>query len=605
MTTRVARGILLALALATSIGAGAVSAVAAPLVFQGDPVNPDTGDPWIVLPGLPLVDWGEDEKWRTDDDIVDTGIVGDVDVVVRSGGSYASGAAFRPPWAGPAVAPEVIAGGLVLADEGTEGVVQVILSDGAASPAAGNPLLASDLDGRGVVVVAYPDLDGDGIIGPTASDGSADDAVEAQEAVQLAGRRLAVLNGGIATGTLATSLGAPASAGGLGVLLAAGVITGATPPVYDDAGWIATRMPAMWPPENRRIIGNNPRPPDPTALYDLEVELERMLRPAPSHPQLGTAYAIPLDGSSVTNDVVRSVSGPGTAVAFARAVNAASFVADELRVLRPIVGSDGARAVVESVDTLSLRNAPAPRGVLLYPADVLGNAADPAAGLVTRLEATAGLRIVSPDTDGDPRHESIAFTAPDAVRVTLAEASSHDGGPTATLVAEIAGVPTAGLSVVLDGRGSTAPGPLASSTVKLKRAAAAGSHRLVMRSVLEADPLSFDPASQALTLVLRDMLGGTYQRTVAAGALVPNDTSTVFRFKDPLGTPGRIQSLVLRRVDGTAARWRLVVQARALDLGAIATNATAVDQRIRLGTTTFGATLPCAPGAPGTLACAR
>jgi len=603
---RVGRGMLIALALATIVGAGASSAVAAPLVYQGDPVNPATGDPWIVLPGLPLVDWGEDEKWRTEDDVVDTGIVGDVDVVVRSGGSYASGAAsFPAPWAGPAVAPEVIAGGLVLADEGTEAVVQVILSDGAASPAAGNPLLASDLDGRGVVIVAYPDLDGDGIIGPTASDGSADDAVEAQEAVQLAGRRLGVLNGGIATGTLATSLGAPASAGGLGVLLAAGVITGATPPVYDDAGWIATRMAAMWPPENRRIIGNNPRPPDPAALYDLEVELERMLRPAPSDPQLGTAYAIPLDGSSVTNDVVRSISGPGIAVAFARAVNAASFVADPLRVLRPIVGSDGVRAVVESVDSISLRNAPAPRGLLLYPADVLGNAADPAAGLVTRLEATTGLRIVSPDTDGDPRHESIAFTTPDAVRVTLAEASSHDGGPAATLVAEIAGGPTAGLSVALDGRGSTAPSPLASSTVKLKRAAAAGSHRLVVRSVLEADPVSFDPTSQALTLVLRDMLGGTYQRTVAAGALVPNDTSTVFRFKDPLGAPGRIQSLVLRRVDGSAARWRLVVQTRALDLGAIAANATAVDQRIRLGTTTYGTTLPCAPGAPGTLACAR
>ncbi|MEW6271913.1 MAG: hypothetical protein AB1689_21740 [Thermodesulfobacteriota bacterium] len=603
------RRIVAALGLSTCLFAAAAHpTAAAPLVFQGDPVSPSTGEPWIVLPGGPLVDWGEDEKWGTDDDVVDTGIVGDVDVVVRSGGTWAAGAPALPaPWPGVAAAPEVVAGGAVVSGAGSEATVQVVLSDGAASPPAGHPLLAHDLDGRGTVVLAYPDLDGDGILGPTAADGSMDDGVEAQEALQLVGRRLGVLEGGVASGSLATSLAAPASTGGLGLVLAAGVITGAAPPLYDDAGWIATLLPAMWPLDTRRIIGNNPRPPDPLALYDLEVEPERMFRPAPGHPVLGTPYAIPLDGSSVTNDLLRSVSGPALAVAFARPVDAASFVADPMKVLRPIAGVDGARAVVESVDSLSLRDGTRRRTILAYPADLLGNSADPPpGGIEVQLEASTGLRIVTPDEDGDPRHEALAFAAPSAVRVKLAEQAAHDGGRTATLVALVGGAPAAGLTVALDGRGSVAPGPIATSRVKLKRGAPAGAHRLVLRTTLDVDPATFDPGNQPLTLVLRDMRGGAYQRTIPAGSLVWNAAGTALRFGEPSGAPGRIRSLVLRRVAGTTSRWRLETRAVGLDLGTIDAGPVALDQRVVVGSARFGATLACAPAtAAGTLACAR
>ena len=139
------------------------------------------------------------------------------------------------PAQGVAAAPEIVAGGLTLTATGEEVAYQIILSDGAASPAAGHPLGGNDLDGRGALVVAFPDLDGDGVIGPTAADGDADNAIEVQETVQLAGAAALRAAERVASGTLAVSLGAPASAGGLGLVVAAGAITGSKPPLYDDA----------------------------------------------------------------------------------------------------------------------------------------------------------------------------------------------------------------------------------------------------------------------------------------------------------------------------------------------------------------------------------
>ena len=64
--------------------------------------------------------------------------------------------------------------------------------------------------------------------------------------------------------------------------------------------------------------------PDPTALLtDFELEAEDVFSPPPNHPVLGTPYAIPVDGSSVTVDLVRSESGAAAGVACGRAVDPA------------------------------------------------------------------------------------------------------------------------------------------------------------------------------------------------------------------------------------------------------------------------------------------
>ena len=104
-------------------------------VFTGDPVNPSTGAPYIILPGVPLVDPGPDGRFGNRDDLIDPSIVGDVDLVVRTGGGYAGGA-IPAPHAGVAAAPGVTVGGTATASGNTI-TVQGILSDGKgpASPA--------------------------------------------------------------------------------------------------------------------------------------------------------------------------------------------------------------------------------------------------------------------------------------------------------------------------------------------------------------------------------------------------------------------------------------------------------------------------------------
>lgn len=69
------------------------------------------------------------------------------------------------------------------------------------------------MNGRGVFVLAYADLDGDGFIGPTNADGSADNGIERQEIEVPAGRQVATIINGVAQGGLGVSLGAPGSIG--------------------------------------------------------------------------------------------------------------------------------------------------------------------------------------------------------------------------------------------------------------------------------------------------------------------------------------------------------------------------------------------------------
>src|SRR5262249_59453008 len=115
-------------------------------------------------------------------------------------------------------------------------------------------------NGRPLLAVAYADLAGDGFIGPTAADGDADDEIERQEILVPAGRAPASIVDGVATGSLALSVGAPASAGGLGVVVTAGAATGTTPFLYFDGPWIATLLPYMPPLDPPPTIRPTPRP---------------------------------------------------------------------------------------------------------------------------------------------------------------------------------------------------------------------------------------------------------------------------------------------------------------------------------------------------------
>lgn len=591
-------------ALATSVVTARAGSL--PTVFAGDPVGPN-GQPYIVLPGVPRVDWGVDQKWGTADDVINPAIIGDVDLVVRTGGTFVPGNPIPPPAQGVANAPEVVAGGLQFPSSGSEVPYQFILSDGAASPSAGHPLSTHDLDGRGTVALAFADLDGDGILGPTNADpdGAADNALEAQEALMVVGRRLGVISGGVSSGSLGVSLGLPRSTGGLGVVIAGGALTGAVPPLYKDGPWIATLLPCMWPLDPNLIIGSaNARAPDPNGLVDVEVSQERLFRPSPGHPILGTPYAIPLNGSSVTTDLARAVSGPAEAVAFARPLDPATFVPDQTRRVQPVVGADGKRHVVEPVFATNLADdGPGNAATLLvYPADVLGNQADPPpGGGSVRLSASANLRIVAPDTDGDPQHETIAFGAAGFALVTLDDAGgAGDGGATGRVVATLDGA-TAGSLRVDFGNGSP-QGVLLTATARLRRNKSPQSDRLDLTATMASDLTTLDLDHQNLSVTLSDALTGSvfYTRTFPAKSLTQAKVGGPYRTGEPATIMvARLVHLVIRRSTPAASPIKLKMRVTRLDLSAVGAGTSSIVVSVSAGTHRFESTLGCTQSGGG------
>lgn len=450
------------LAFAAILGSAApVRPLAAQLpVFSGDPVDPSTALPYSILPGVALVLPGEDEKYDTDDDIINGSLIGDIDVIVRTGGGYAGGP-LPPPAAGIAAAPSLTAGG-VKTGTGSEVPFQVILSDGASSPPLGNPLLGPQHDGRGAIVLVFPDLDGDGVVGPHSGDGSADNEIEKQEAYSIIGRQLSAIENGVASGNIAVSLGAPASSGGLGAIVTAGVLMGATGPEYFDGPWVSTLQPIMPPVDPERLIGGGGGVRPPVAgeeyLVEIKTEFEKWFLPAPGHPILGTPYAVPTDGSSPTVDLLRSNSAAAAGAAIGVPVDAATFTADPARRVLPGVASGGGRLLIESVAALGLADDGPGNGrtILVFAADLLGNPADVASPIDVVVETGPTVSITSPDSDSNPQREVLELSSAAAVPVTVDDAGgAGDGNPDEVVLATVLGVPTSSVRAFGAGGGTS------------------------------------------------------------------------------------------------------------------------------------------------------
>src|SRR5262249_28977165 len=234
------------------------------------------------------------------------------------------GPVMPPPVASP---PVVIAGGLHVA-AGSEIPFTVIASTG--GPGAGVPLGGSSLDGIPVVVAAFADLDGDGVIGPTRADGAADDEREAQEAESLVGRQVALFSGGVAEGTLAVWKGAPASAGGLTVVLTAMAYVGPFSPSFfagnvPDGPGVATSLPMFPRLDPDRVIEGDGRGGPAAPDERLGFEWEPAFDGQEKHPVLGPLFALHTDGSNVTIDRAVVVSGAVSRARFLRPAELAGF----------------------------------------------------------------------------------------------------------------------------------------------------------------------------------------------------------------------------------------------------------------------------------------
>jgi hypothetical protein len=410
-------------------------------ILDGDPVDPGTGRAYPVLPGVPLILPQPDGKF--DPPIVVPGTVGDVDLVVRAA-TTGIGPAMPPPVSTPPVA---VSGGTHVVP-GSEIPFTVIASTGGAG--AGAPLGGTSLDGIPVVVSAFADLDGDGVVGPTAADGTADDARERQEALFLVGRQVAVFDGGIAEGALAVWKGAPASAGGLTVVLTAMAYVGPFSPTFfegnvPDGPGVATLLPFFPRLDPKRVVDGEGRggPADPDER--LGFELEPAFDVPVNDPVLGTPFALPTSGASPTIDRAVVVGGPVSRARFLRPAGLTGFGDEVESPVRPGAGG----TLLEPQPAISLPDDGPGGGVTvqLVPVDRLDNVTDPA-GAAATLVAGPGLAIVAPDGDGDPAREAVTLADAAGVAVTVGDAGGvNDSGATSTLSVVMGGVPVESLAV--------------------------------------------------------------------------------------------------------------------------------------------------------------
>lgn len=416
-------------------------------IFTGDPIDPSTGRAIEALPGAVFFLPQPDGRFHPP--IVDLTRRGDVDLVVRARGGFV-GATMPPPVTIP---PVGVAGGAGVG--GAEIPFTVIASDGSAGGAGGRPLVGPEMDGLPVIVSAFADLDGDGVIGPTDADagGTLDNGREAQE-LYVVGRQLAVFINGVAQGTLACWKGAPASAGGLSVVLTATAYVGFFDPAFmfgnvPDGPGVSTALPFFPDLNPLRVVEGRGAggPAGPGVRFN--VEIVPAFDPPVSDPVLGTPFALPTDGSSVTVDRAQSTGGPYSRARFVRPSELAEFPED---VEVPIYRGAGGQ-LFQELRSVNLADDGPGRGlktVRLVPADLYDNITDPPAGTTVTLVVSPGLRIAAPDTDGSPTRETIVIDSAAGVDVVLDDLGrANDGPPSGILAVTEAGVPTEALAVTL------------------------------------------------------------------------------------------------------------------------------------------------------------
>jgi hypothetical protein len=414
-------------------------------ILRGDPIDPDTDQARMILPGVPLMVPHGGGRFTAD-----PSIVGDVDLVVRAG-SPAVGPAIPAPAASPVVA---VAGGRRVLG-GTPIPFTVVASDGDPATAVGNPLLGAEMDGIPVVVTVFADLDGDGFVGPTNADpdGKRDNARELQEATFPVGRQVAFFQNGVARGTVAVRKGAPASAGGLDVVLTAVAFVGPLHPYFffgslPDGPGVATLLPFFpYVAPYQVVPGLGAWGPASPAT-----RLDYVLRPAFEPPVddalVGTPFALPTDGSGPTIDRAIVYSGAFSRLRFVRPSSPAAFsVDDEVPLAR------GAGGVLwEELSALDLPDdGPGDQRIVhLVPADALDNITDPPPDLTATLVAGPGVLIVAPDTDNDPTTETISVPSAAGIDVVLDDSGGvGDSTGVSRLTVVAGGYPTASLDVRL------------------------------------------------------------------------------------------------------------------------------------------------------------
>ncbi len=378
-----------------------------------------------IVAGAPLVRPGPDGNFGTADDVISPSIVGDADLVVRTGMTSFSGP--FPPTPTPAGAPVAVAEPF---GQGVPVSFVVGASSSAPANAPGPPTVPPSLEGVPVVVAAFGDLDGDGFIGITHLDGDLlDFGIEEAEFVPL-GRTMAFAQGGQASGSLSLGAGGPSNAP-LSVVVTAAAYAGPLDPAFfggivPDGPLMMTELPFLPRTDPDDLINAGPAgPSQPVVGGLLAVEIESAYDPDPADLRVGESFTIPVDGSAQTVSLAIGRTGQHSRFGLGQRPDPATFRSGGHRLLRPGLDDAGAVVVYEILNRLMLPDdgAGSPQTLRVLPLDRLGNVADMATNATVTISSGGIVRIVSPDTDGDPFAETVTLTDNRGVSILL-----DDGG---------------------------------------------------------------------------------------------------------------------------------------------------------------------------------
>ena len=397
------------------------------LLLHQDWVDTETNLVAFALPNRPIISAGLDGEFLTDDDLVDVFRLGDLDLVLRVGLSESLG-----PLPAPALSmtPPFMATAATIGS-GTEVDFIVAAVDGHAASPLDSPIFSKAIESKPMLVLAFADFDGDGLIGPTLRDGDPlDGEVESAE-LEPIGMQISTVVDGYANGRLRLLAGGPAG-NPTRIVLTASIFAG-TPgrgqAVFGGVvplGPVLTTALPFFPPiavEDVVDTGRPAGPEAPTSDRPIGVNIESEFDPDPTDPILGELFSLPVDGSEISIDGASSLAGPVSRVGLALSARLATFENLERRVVRSGLDDAGLPHPYEIAERITVPDdgSTGEVAIRVVPLDRLGNITDLFEPEIVTLTTGGIVEILSPDTDADPYRETVLLSSAQGTTLRLGD----------------------------------------------------------------------------------------------------------------------------------------------------------------------------------------
>jgi len=349
------------------------------LLLHLDWLDPQLNQVAFALPDRPIFSAGPDGEFGTEDDVVNPLLIGDLDLVLRVGISESIG-----PLPAPALSmdPPFLAATATIGT-GTEVDFVVAAVDSHAASPLDNPILSAAIEGNPMLVLAFADIDADGLIGPTLRDGDPFDAEVESAELEPIGMQISTVVDGYATGRIRLLAGGPAG-NPTRVLLTAAIFAGPRDPdlfggVIPIGPALSTALPFLPSTTVDDVIDAGPAGPEPTTQdRPLGIKITRAFDPDPSDPISGEFFSLRVDGSELSVDGASSLAGPVSRVGLALSARLLTYKNLQRRVVRSGVDDEGRPHPYEIAEriTISDDGPTSEVDIRVVPLDGLGNITD-------------------------------------------------------------------------------------------------------------------------------------------------------------------------------------------------------------------------------------